>query len=215
MPYILPFAVFLLSLIAFDNNPIYARFAEPIRVAGLGSLCLLCWPRPFTSPLRQPVSATLVGAIVFMLWIAPDLLSPQFRQSVLFTNPLIMQSHARMNSSDVSNNWFFFFRTARAAVIVPVVEELFWRGWLMRWLVRADFETVPFGAYRPAAFWITAILFASEHGSYWDVGLVAGVIYNWFAIRSKSLVDCILMHGVTNALLSAYVIASGQWQYWG
>lgn len=84
----------------------------------------------------------------------------------------------------------------------------------MRWLINTDFRTVPLGTYSPFAFWMIAILFASEHGPYWDVGLVTGVIYNLWMIRSKSLADCILMHAVTNGLLSAYVIFASQWQYW-
>jgi uncharacterized protein len=106
------------------------------------------------------------------------------------------------------------WRTARAVLVVPVLEELFWRAWLMRWLIDTDFRRVPMGAYTPFAFWLTAILFASEHGSYWDVGLVAGVIYNWWTIRSKSVADCIVMHATTNAILSGYVLATAQWQYW-
>jgi CAAX prenyl protease-like protein len=99
-------------------------------------------------------------------------------------------------------------------VIVPIVEELFWRAWLMRWAISPDFEKVPLGSYSAFAFWITAILFASEHGPYWDVGLITGIIYNAWMIRTKSVADCILMHAVTNGILSGYVIATAQWQYW-
>ena len=84
----------------------------------------------------------------------------------------------------------------------------------MRWLIDTDFERVPLGRYGAFAFWLTAILFASEHGPYWDVGLITGVIYNLWIIRTKSVADCILMHAVTNAILSWYVIGQGQWQYW-
>jgi len=59
--------------------------------------------------------------------------------------------------------------------------------WLMRWLISPQFEKVPLGAYQAGAFWITAVLFASEHGPYWDVGLVAGVAYNWWMVRTRSL----------------------------
>lgn len=106
------------------------------------------------------------------------------------------------------------WRSARAIIIVPLIEELFWRAWLMRWLINSDFRSVPLGAYTPLSFWLTAILFACEHGPYWDVGLVTGVIYNFWMVRSKSVADCILMHAVTNAMLSAYVIATASWQYW-
>ena len=102
----------------------------------------------------------------------------------------------------------------RLFALVPILEELFWRGWLLRWLINPDFQKVPIGKYTPLAFWSVALLFASEHGAYWDVGLAAGIIYNGWMIRSRSLADCILAHGVTNALLAAYVLLSGQWQYW-
>ena len=105
-------------------------------------------------------------------------------------------------------------RGLRAALIVPIVEELFWRAWLMRWLIAADFATVPLGRYSARAFCIVAVLFASEHGPYWDVGLAAGVLYNWWMIRTRSLGDLILAHGVTNACLSLFVVAAGKWEYW-
>jgi uncharacterized protein len=85
---------------------------------------------------------------------------------------------------------------------------------LMRWLDNPDFETVPFGRYAASAFWISAALFASEHGPYWDVGLLAGAAYNFWAIHTKRLGDCILAHGVTNLCLSVYTIVTGKWEYW-
>ena len=73
---------------------------------------------------------------------------------------------------------------------------------------------MPLGTYSASAFWIVAVLFASEHGPYWEVGLAAGILYNWWLIRTKNLADCILAHAVTNAILSAYVLLADQWQYW-
>jgi hypothetical protein len=84
----------------------------------------------------------------------------------------------------------------------------------MRWLDNPDFEKVPFGRYAHQAFWVSAALFASEHGPYWDVGFLAGAAYNFWAIRTKRLGDCILAHGVTNLCLSLYTIATGKWEYW-
>jgi len=105
-------------------------------------------------------------------------------------------------------------RTLRAAVFVPIAEELFWRGWLMRWIISQDFTKVPLGAWSVRAFWIVAVLFAVEHGALWDVGLAAGILYNWWIVRTKSLGDAIVAHGITNAVLSAYVIFAGRWEYW-
>ena len=65
---------------------------------------------------------------------------------------------------------------------------------------------MPLGKYVPSAFWIVAVLFASEHGPYWEVGLAAGIIYNWWMVRTRNLADCILAHAVTNGLLAVYVL---------
>jgi CAAX prenyl protease-like protein len=98
--------------------------------------------------------------------------------------------------------------------VIPVIEELFWRGWLMRWAMAHDWQKVPLGAYRAGAFWLVALIFASEHGPYWEVGLAAGAIYGGWLVRTKSLGDCVLAHAVTNLALGIYVVAAGQWQYW-
>ena len=98
--------------------------------------------------------------------------------------------------------------------MVPEAEELFWRAWLMRWLIDSDFQKIKLGTYAPMAFWVTALLFGAEHGPSWDVGLLTGIIYNGWMVRTKSLGDCVLVHAVTNLLMSLYVIQYGQWQYW-
>jgi CAAX prenyl protease-like protein len=110
--------------------------------------------------------------------------------------------------------WFIVLRTASCALLVPVIEELFWRGWMTRWLVKPDFRSVPLGTFTLPSFLIVTVLFASEHGPFWDVGLLAGAIYNWWLWRTRNVADCIVAHAVTNACLSAYVLASGRWEYW-
>ena len=71
--------------------------------------------------------------------------------------------------------------------MIPILEELFWRGWLMRWLIDKEFLKVPLGMYVSSSFWLVALLFASEHGPYWEVGLIAGAIYNWWIVRTRNL----------------------------
>jgi CAAX prenyl protease-like protein len=159
-------------------------------------------------------SSVLIGLAVFAIWIAPELLLPGYRGHWLFQNALTGAASAGVAAADRANGLLLVFRVAGSALLVPVVEELFWRAWLMRWLVSARFESVPLGAYAARAFWITAILFASEHGAYWDVGLAAGIAYNWWMVRTGSLADCILAHAVTNSCLAAWVLGAGQWQYW-
>jgi CAAX prenyl protease-like protein len=163
--------------------------------------------------LNNPLGSFLIGLAVFLIWIGPDVLIG-YRHSWFFENSLFGLAGPSVMPALRDNIPFLAVRVAGSALLVPVIEELFWRGWMMRWLVNNNFERVPLGTYVPAAFWITAILFASEHGSYWDVGLAAGVVYNWWMVRTRSLADCIIAHGVTNSLLAIYVIATGAWQYW-
>lgn len=191
-----------------------ARWDTPLRVIVLAAVCFACWPREISLRPRRPFASISIGLAVFLLWIAPDVLIPGYRNSALFSNAIAGHLHSSLQAEALRSPWVLGWRTARAVLIVPIVEELFWRAWLMRWLINSDFRRVPLGAYTPVSFWLTAILFACEHGPYWDVGLVTGVIYNLWMIRSKSVADCVLTHAVTNAILCAYVIATGAWQYW-
>lgn len=174
---------------------------------------LIAWP-VVDFRVRNWAGSVLLGAGVFALWIAPDALFPGYRAHWLFSNAITGTLSPGLPEAARSDAAVLLLRGLRASLIVPIVEELFWRAWLMRWLISADFAAVPLGAYSARAFWIVAILFASEHGPYWEVGLATGILYNWWMIRTRSLGDLILTHGVTNACLSVYVVAAGKWEYW-
>ncbi len=162
----------------------------------------------------QTLGTILLGVAVFAIWVAPDVLFPAYRQSVLFQNSMFGHIKTTVPDAVLTSPIVLWSRIIRAVVIVPILEELFWRGWLMRWIISPRFEDVKLGTYSATAFWVTALLFASEHGSYWDVGLIAGIAYNWWMIRTKSLGDCILAHAVTNGCLCWYVVATRHWEYW-
>jgi CAAX prenyl protease-like protein len=187
----------------------------PIRLL-LVAATLLLVSRPYLSLRpRTPWASLAIGAAVFLIWIGPDVIfGPNYRHHWLFENSLTGGATASVTASLQLSTLFIMVRILGSVVVVPVVEELFWRGWLMRWLVDKNFLKVPLGTYVPSIFWIVAVLFASEHGPYWEVGLAAGVIYNWWLIRTKTLADCILAHAVTNGLLAVYVVAGDHWQYW-
>lgn len=212
--YITPFASFIVLLEVAARLSLPAAWELPLRFVALAVICAMCWPTEISLRLRAPLLTASVGIVVFLVWITPDVLIPGYRSTPLFSNLLIGHVHSSLPAGALLNPWVLFWRTARAVVIVPIVEELFWRGWLMRWLINRDFSRVPLGKYATGAFWITVILFASEHGPYWDVGLIAGIAYNGLAVRTRSLADCMLAHAITNGLLGWYVIAAGQWQYW-
>ena len=214
VPYVLPFAVFLLLLGLQPYNPLPGPVEQVVRVAILAAV-VWYFSRPVLDlRLASPLLTVAFGIAVFAAWILPDLLFPGYRGHWLFTNSIAGAVSSSIPPEDLRSPLVLLFRTLRAALLVPIIEELFWRGWLMRWLDNPDFEKVPFGRYAHMAFWISAALFASEHGPYWDVGLMAGAAYNFWAIRTKRLGDCVLAHGVTNLCLSVYTIATGKWEYW-
>ena len=102
---------------------------------------------------------------------------------------------------------------AGAALVVPIMEELFWRSFIMRWLQRATFLSVDPSSVGWKALLISSALFASEH-RLWFAGLLAGLAYGWLYKRSGNLWVPTVSHAVTNALLGIYVLATGMWMYW-
>jgi CAAX prenyl protease-like protein len=186
-----------------------------VRVVLLVMVLALCLREVPSLRASHRVGSVAVGIGVFALWIAPDVLLPGWRANPLFINGLTGRVEGTLPEAARGDALVLALRFARAALLVPVIEELFWRGWLPRWVDRMDdFREIPLGQYSRASFLLTAILFASEHGAMWDVGLAAGLLYNWWMRRTRSLGDLILAHGVTNACLSAYVLMRGRWEYW-
>jgi CAAX prenyl protease-like protein len=163
--------------------------------------------------VASPLASIGIGIAVFLIWIGPDVLWG-YRHHWLFSNSITGTAASSIAPAIRQNVMLVVLRVASSVALVPVLEELFWRGWLMRWLIDTNFLKVPLGKYAPAAFWIVVVLFASEHGPYWEVGLAAGIVYNWWIVRTRNLADCMLAHAVTNGLLSFYVLKMDQWQYW-
>ncbi len=214
LPYVLPFASFMAFLAIQNYAALPPSIDYPLRVVVL-SVILFVFSRHVID-LRSPhlLASVILGVAVFVIWIGPDLLIPGYRRHWLFQNPILGRISTPVPEQIIMSPVVLWTRILRAVVLVPIIEELFWRAWLMRWLISPRFEQIKLGAYAPMAFWITAGLFASEHGPYWDVGLITGVIYNWWMVRTRSLGDCILVHAVTNACLCGYVVATKHWEYW-
>lgn len=209
-----PFAAFLFFLVIQSRLEFLGAAEYPLRAAILGFVIWFCSRGVLSLRVERPWLSIAVGLGVFLVWIAPDQLIPGYRSHWLFQNGVMGKLEGGIPAALRTSTLVLVFRFLRASVIVPIIEELFWRGWLMRWLIQPKFEDVPLGQFESRAFWITAVLFAAEHGPYWEVGLLAGIAYNWLMVRTRSLGDCILAHAVTNAVLSGWVIATGQWQYW-
>ncbi|HEU5218063.1 MAG TPA: CAAX prenyl protease-related protein [Gemmatimonadales bacterium] len=215
LPYVAPFALFMVLLTIASQVPFDLRVYSILRIAVLGLVLWVCSRGVIPRSAPDWLMSALVGGAVFLLWVFPDLAFPAYRDHWLFSNGLTGKVEDAIPLAGQRDPLVLLLRTLRAVILVPIVEELFWRGWLPRWIANPDdFRKVPVGSFTAFTFVVTAILFASEHGAMWDVGLAAGLVYNWWMQRTRSLGNLILSHAVTNACLSAYVILTGRWQYW-
>lgn len=95
--------------------------------------------------------------------------------------------------------------------VVPVVEELFLRGFLMRYVIREDFWTVPFGTLTAAAAGACAVYAVTTHPGEAVAALGWFAVVSGIAAATRRPIDCILAHAATNLALGAYVLATRSW----
>ena len=100
-----------------------------------------------------------------------------------------------------------------SVVLAPVVEEVFTRFFLIRWLVEKNWKKVKLGKYTHLSFIVTVLFFGFSHNR-WLPGLITGVILNLLLYKRKNIGSCVLAHGVANLALGIYVIYTGSWHFW-
>lgn len=162
-------------------------------------------PRPVRLSAWDYGFCILLGLTVFALWILPY---PSW--AVLDTGDAGGFNPTQNGEID----WRLAgIRIAGAALIVPIMEELFWRSFIMRWLDHANFLKVDPARTSQRAFLITACLFAVEH-NLWLAGLLAGIAYGWLYAKLRNLWAPVLAHGVTNGALGVWVVQTSAWHYW-
>ena len=215
LPWNAPFAVFMILLAIGPALPIPQPWESILRVGVLVAVMLTISRDVVLSlRVRHMLPSVLLGLAVCAMWVAPDQIFPGWREHWLFQNSITGTVKTTITPSELADPLVVILRVVRAALLVPILEELFWRGWLPRWIVNNDWQKVPLGTFNVMAFVATAVLFASEHGPFWEVGLLCGFIYNWYMWKTKSLGDLVLVHAVTNAALSGFVMVTKQYAYW-
>ncbi len=187
----------------------------PIQTLACATLLVWSWRAyPRAASGRAIGLGLLAGAAVFILWISPQAFFHAAPRVAGGFNP----NHLPAFTAGHREWWYrvtVALRFARLVLVVPALEEVFWRGFLLRYLVREDFTSVPFGTFAPLAFAVVTIGFMLEHSRPdWPAALATGAIYNLLAIRTKSLPACIAAHALTNLLLGIYIMRTGQWGFW-
>jgi CAAX prenyl protease-like protein len=211
---ILPFAVYVFFIVAADllerlGIPAGAlRWLYPIKIGAVALTLALFWRdyAELKGVLPSPkvaLAAIAAGVAVLAFWISLD--APW----------MIIGSPPGFDPRDGARlDWpLVLVRIAGAALVVPVMEELFWRSFLMRWIESADFEKIDPAQAGLKSFIITIVLFGFEH-NLWLAGIVAGAAYCVLYMRHRTLWSPILAHAVTNGLLGIWVLATGNWSYW-
>jgi CAAX prenyl protease-like protein len=100
-----------------------------------------------------------------------------------------------------------------AVLVVPVAEELAFRGYLQRRLVAADFANVSFRGVTAVSVVITALCFGALHHAI-AAGVIASLAYSGAAYLRGRLVDAVAAHATTNAMIAAWVLIAGRWDLW-
>lgn len=205
-PYIIPFITFLLLTGVVSWTPLSIVWLYPIKTVLVGVL-LLVFRNTYTEiKPRISLLAIVTGLAVLVLWVLPEGYYPQLGKSEGF-NPF-----DQIPSLSWTILWISF-RMIGAVLVVPIMEELFWRSFLLRYLISSDFKSVPIGTFSWFSFGATVVLFAAEHNR-WLPGIFAGIIYTLLLYRKKEISDCIVAHAVTNLVLGIYVLITHQWGYW-
>jgi exosortase E/protease (VPEID-CTERM system) len=164
----------------------------------------LSWlSRPLLKGLRVSLPAVVVGVLTYLLWIA--LVKHETHDAVYET---FLRTHGR-----VEVTLFLLARVVGSVLVVPIAEELAFRGFLARWPSGANFQAV-----RPAYISMQGLLLSSAvfgvlHSDML-AGAVAGIFYCLLYRRTESIADPIVAHAVTNGLIAIEVLALGHYGRW-
>ena len=221
LPYVAPFFAFLiLMFIGGQFGPEWLPWTYALRTFGALAVALLFW-RHFP-PLGRPhlVWAVVFGVLVAAMWVYVHkwfAAQPWYESTQLMGKDAkgddLYDPYARLGTGLAL--WLFLIvRIGGASIVVPIIEEIFWRGFVLRIFIRWHaFQNVPLGAFTWRSFILCSLLSAAEHPM-WEVGILCWVVYNLLFYWKKSLLFLIITHGITNFVLYTYVVLAEDWVFW-
>ena len=167
------------------------------------------WKEDIRADARVLLPAIVVGMLVFAAWILIDPITPEIAMLGKRTefNPFVKIPDANLRTL------FLAFRFFGLVVMVPIMEELFWRSFLLRFITKEEFRSVPIGTYSIAGFGIVAAAFGFAHPE-WLAAILCAAAYAGLLSYTKSIFACIIAHAVTNLALGIYVLSTGHWKFW-
>lgn len=207
---VLPFVIFVLLTSGqgmFGEASRYWIYAAKT-AAGAWLIWLM---RPYVAEMKWAISweAVVVGVAVFGVWVGLDEAYPQPASTDKPWNP-----HAQFGVGSALAWLVIGIRIAGSSLVVPPLEEVFYRSFLYRYVTRQDFMSVPVGYFRWVPFLVTSVIFALAHADRWLAGLLCGLAYQALVSWKHRLGDAMTAHAITNLLLGIYVVYRGAWQFW-
>lgn len=197
-------AIVLASMIggAFSTGGLDRLY--PIRLAAV-AIPLWLYRRSYAS-MKWSCSwqAVAIGGLVFGLWVARW-------PGGLETN--VSRGEAMVGTTGFWTVLWLASRIVGSVVTVPLAEELAFRGFLTRRLIKADFESVPPGRFTWISFLVSSAAFGMLHGR-WIEGTLAGMLFAIAYYRRGSIGDAVAAHATTNAMLSVDALITGDWTLW-
>lgn len=213
----IPFAAFMVLLALRGSLPtegvagLDPRWVYGLTVLVVGGLLVWFW-REYgelvaqTLPnLSEAALAVVVGVAVFGLWVNLD--APWMRLGEPSAGFVPTDAQGRLMWPLIAVRW------VGASLLVPVMEELFWRSFLMRWVQSPQFESVPPQSVGLKAIVLSTFVFMLAH-TLWLAAIIAGLAYAWLYVRTGKLWVPIIAHAVTNGVLGVWVVMTGKWGFW-
>ena len=238
-PFILPMAVFLALVLVGEASERLYPWAYAARTVVVAGLLIWLWPR-----VRRDIGWThlplgaLVGLVGFVQWVGLDKLLqtvrdrfPEDWQWASLWNLLVSGVRPGEGYDPVAQILepaglvaflaFVAVRVIGPVLVVPVMEELFWRNWLWRSIAApSNWRLAAIGEPDRFALIFTCLAFSLVHPQRL-VSIAWAAVIAWLLIRTRSLGACIVAHAVTNLLLAAYVLLAtlamgrtSEWYFW-
>jgi CAAX prenyl protease-like protein len=163
--------------------------------------------RPYVTEMRWAASweAVVVGVAVFVVWVGLD---PYYPIAFKDTKESIWNPFDRFGGGATIAWALIVIRIFGMTIVVPPLEEVFYRSLFYRYIVKYDFQKVPLGHFDGVALAIVALTFGFMHYE-WLAGIICAVAYQWLVIRKGRLGDAMTAHAITNFLLGVYVVWKG------
>jgi CAAX prenyl protease-like protein len=206
---IAPFVIFLVLTFAQGLNDTSAPYIFYLVKTVVGAW-LLWEMRAYVPEMKWAFSweAVVVGVLVCVMWVGIDDFYPKFSKAGPERNPF---THFGQNSGLA---WgAVIVHIIGSTIVVPPLEEVFYRSFLYRYFVRTDFLNMPLNRFHGLSFVVTALIFGAEHYE-WLAGILCGFAYHWLVLRKNRLGDAITAHAITNFLLGVYIVWRGAWKFW-